>query len=116
VGGGIVVPVLEFSLRFAGARGVPHMSRGDFAAAIMDVVSSARTHHARGAVDWERLPAPGDTDVRCPRWASAGGACAARGGRRFRHGAVISRRCCCRSISRASDHVLAAPAARRWRD
>jgi len=57
VGGGIVtVPVLEFSLRFAG---VPEEYRmhvavaTSLAAIIPTSISSARTHHARGAVDWE---------------------------------------------------------------
>jgi len=56
VGGGIVtVPVLEYSLRFAG---VPeeyrmHMAVATSLAAIIPTAfSSARTHHARGAVDW----------------------------------------------------------------
>jgi uncharacterized membrane protein YfcA len=57
VGGGIVtVPVLEFSLRFAG---VPEEYRmhvavaTSLAAIIPTSISSARTHHAHGAVDWE---------------------------------------------------------------
>jgi uncharacterized membrane protein YfcA len=57
VGGGIVtVPVLEYSLRFAG---VPEEYRMHVAVAtslaviIPTSISSARTHHARGAVDWE---------------------------------------------------------------
>ena len=57
VGGGIVtVPVLEYSLRFAG---VPEEYRmhvavaTSLAAIIPTSISSARTHHARGAVDWE---------------------------------------------------------------
>jgi uncharacterized membrane protein YfcA len=56
VGGGIVtVPVLEYSLRFAG---VPeeyrmHVAVATSLAAIMPTaISSARSHHARGAVDW----------------------------------------------------------------
>ena len=56
VGGGIVtVPVLEYSLRFAG---VPEEYRmhvavaTSLAAIIPTSISSARTHHARGAVDW----------------------------------------------------------------
>jgi len=56
VGGGIVtVPVLEYSLRFAG---VPeeyrmHMAVATSLAAIIPTAfSSARTHHSRGAVDW----------------------------------------------------------------
>src|SRR3954468_20651833 len=56
VGGGIVtVPVLEFSLRFAG---VPEEYRmhvavaTSLAAIIPTSISSARTHHSRGAVDW----------------------------------------------------------------
>ncbi|HET9864973.1 MAG TPA: sulfite exporter TauE/SafE family protein [Steroidobacteraceae bacterium] len=55
VGGGIVtVPVLEFSLRFAG---VPEEYRmhvavaTSLAAIIPTSISSARTHHARGALD-----------------------------------------------------------------
>jgi uncharacterized membrane protein YfcA len=57
VGGGIVtVPVLEYSLRFAD---VPEQYRmhvavaTSLAAIIPTSISSARTHHARGAVDWE---------------------------------------------------------------
>ena len=57
VGGGIVtVPVLEYSLRFAG---VPeewrmHIAVATSLAAIIPTsISSARTHHGRGAVDWE---------------------------------------------------------------
>lgn len=57
VGGGIVtVPVLEYSLRFAG---VPeeyrmHMAVATSLAAIIPTsISSARSHHARGAVDWQ---------------------------------------------------------------
>lgn len=57
VGGGIVtVPVLEYSLRFAD---VPeqyrlHMAVATSLAAIIPTsISSARTHHSRGAVDWE---------------------------------------------------------------
>ncbi|HEV7608359.1 MAG TPA: sulfite exporter TauE/SafE family protein [Steroidobacteraceae bacterium] len=57
VGGGIVtVPVLEYSLRFAG---VPEEYRmhvavaTSLAAIIPTSISSARTHHSRGAVDWE---------------------------------------------------------------
>jgi uncharacterized membrane protein YfcA len=57
VGGGIVtVPVLEYSLRFAG---VPEEYRmhvavaTSLAAIIPTSMSSARTHHARGAVDWQ---------------------------------------------------------------
>jgi uncharacterized membrane protein YfcA len=57
VGGGIVtVPVLEFSLRFAG---VPEEYRmhvavaTSLAAIIPTAISSARSHHARGAVDWD---------------------------------------------------------------
>jgi len=56
VGGGIVtVPVLEYSLRFAG---VPEEYRmhvavaTSLAAIIPTSISSARTHHSRGAVDW----------------------------------------------------------------
>lgn len=57
VGGGIVtVPVLEYSLRFAG---VPeeyrmHMAVATSLAAIIPTaISSSRSHHARGAVDWD---------------------------------------------------------------
>jgi uncharacterized membrane protein YfcA len=57
VGGGIVtVPVLEYSLRFAG---VPEEYRlhiavaTSLAAIIPTSISSARTHHGKGAVDWE---------------------------------------------------------------
>ena len=57
VGGGIVtVPVLEYSLRFAG---VPEEYRmhvavaTSLAAIIPTSISSARTHHAKGAVDWQ---------------------------------------------------------------
>lgn len=57
VGGGIVtVPVLEYSLRFAD---VPEEHRmhvavaTSLAAIIPTAISSARSHHARGAVDWE---------------------------------------------------------------
>jgi len=57
VGGGIVtVPVLEYSLRFAD---VPEEYRmhvavaTSLAAIIPTSISSARTHHARGAVDWQ---------------------------------------------------------------
>ncbi|HUQ12220.1 MAG TPA: sulfite exporter TauE/SafE family protein [Steroidobacteraceae bacterium] len=57
VGGGIVtVPVLEYSLRFAG---VPeeyrmHMAVATSLAAIIPTaLSSSRSHHARGAVDWD---------------------------------------------------------------
>ena len=57
VGGGIVtVPVLEYSLRYAG---VPeeyrmHMAVATSLAAIIPTaISSARSHHQRGAVDWE---------------------------------------------------------------
>jgi uncharacterized membrane protein YfcA len=57
VGGGIVtVPVLEYSLRFAG---VPEEYRmhvavaTSLAAIIPTSISSARTHHSRGAVDWQ---------------------------------------------------------------
>jgi uncharacterized protein len=57
VGGGIVtVPVLEYSLRFAG---VPeeyrmHMAVATSLAAIIPTaISSARSHHSRGAVDWD---------------------------------------------------------------
>ena len=57
VGGGIVtVPVLEYSLRFAG---VPEEYRmhvavaTSLAAIIPTSISSARTHHSKGAVDWQ---------------------------------------------------------------
>jgi uncharacterized membrane protein YfcA len=57
VGGGIVtVPVLEYSLRFAG---VPEEYRlhiavaTSLAAIIPTSISSARTHHGKGAVDWQ---------------------------------------------------------------
>jgi uncharacterized membrane protein YfcA len=57
VGGGIVtVPVLEYSLRFAD---VPEEYRlhiavaTSLAAIIPTSISSARTHHSRGAVDWQ---------------------------------------------------------------
>jgi uncharacterized protein len=57
VGGGIVtVPVLEYSLRFAG---VPEEYRmhiavaTSLAAIIPTSISSARTHHSRGALDWD---------------------------------------------------------------
>jgi uncharacterized protein len=57
VGGGIVtVPVLEYSLRFAG---VPEEYRlhiavaTSLAAIIPTSISSARTHHRKGAVDWQ---------------------------------------------------------------
>jgi uncharacterized protein len=57
VGGGIVtVPVLEYSLRFAD---VPEQYRmhvavaTSLAAIIPTAISSARSHHAHGAVDWD---------------------------------------------------------------
>jgi len=57
VGGGIVtVPVLEYALRFAG---VPEEYRlhiavaTSLAAIIPTSISSARTHHGKGAVDWQ---------------------------------------------------------------
>ena len=57
VGGGIVtVPVLEYTLRFAG---VPEEYRmhvavaTSLAAIIPTSLSSAQSHHARGAVDWD---------------------------------------------------------------
>ena len=57
VGGGIVtVPVLEYSLRFAD---VPEEYRmhiavaTSLAAIIPTSISSARTHHSKGAVDWQ---------------------------------------------------------------
>jgi uncharacterized membrane protein YfcA len=56
VGGGIVtVPVLEYSLRFAGVAEEYRMHMAvatSLAAIIPTAFSSARTHHARGAVDW----------------------------------------------------------------
>jgi uncharacterized protein len=67
VGGGIVtVPVLEYSLRFAG---VPEEYRmhvavaTSLAAIIPTSISSARTHHARGAVDWALAKSWGATMV-----------------------------------------------------
>ena len=66
VGGGIVtVPVLEYSLRFAG---VPEEYRmhvavaTSLAAIIPTSISSARTHHARGAVDWQLAKSWGAAD------------------------------------------------------
>jgi len=57
VGGGIVtVPVLEYSLRFADvpAEYRMHVAVATSLAAIIPTsISSARTHHSRGAVDWE---------------------------------------------------------------
>ena len=56
VGGGIVlVPVLEFALRYAGVapEWCMHMAVATSSATIIATsVSSARAHHARGAVDW----------------------------------------------------------------
>ncbi|HET7810552.1 MAG TPA: sulfite exporter TauE/SafE family protein [Steroidobacteraceae bacterium] len=56
VGGGIVtVPVLEYSLRFAGVPEEYRMQMAvatSLAAIIPTAFSSARTHHVRGAVDW----------------------------------------------------------------
>ena len=56
VGGGIItVPVLEYALRFAGVEPEyrMHMAVATSLAAIIPTsVSSARLHHARGAVDW----------------------------------------------------------------
>ena len=67
VGGGIVtVPVLEYSLRFAG---VPEEYRmhvavaTSLAAIIPTSITSARTHHARGAVDWQLARSWGATMV-----------------------------------------------------
>jgi uncharacterized membrane protein YfcA len=67
VGGGIVtVPVLEYSLRFAG---VPEEYRmhvavaTSLAAIIPTSISSARSHHARGAVDWDLAKRWGATMV-----------------------------------------------------
>jgi uncharacterized membrane protein YfcA len=57
VGGGIVtVPVLEYSLRFAGVsdRWSMHVAVATSLAAIIPTsIMSARSHHSRGAVDWE---------------------------------------------------------------
>jgi uncharacterized membrane protein YfcA len=57
VGGGIVtVPVLEYSLRFAGVpdRWCMHVAVATSLAAIIPTsIMSARTHHSRGAVDWD---------------------------------------------------------------
>jgi uncharacterized protein len=57
VGGGIVsVPVLEYSLRFAGVPDEYRMHVAvatSLAAIIPTAISSARTHHAKGAVDWD---------------------------------------------------------------
>jgi uncharacterized protein len=57
VGGGIVsVPVLEYSLRFAGVPDEYRMHVAvatSLAAIIPTAISSARTHHSKGAVDWE---------------------------------------------------------------
>ena len=56
VGGGIVlVPVLEFALRYAGVapEWCMHMAVATSSATIIATsISSARAHHARGAVDW----------------------------------------------------------------
>ncbi len=56
VGGGIItVPVLEYALRFADvdAEYRMHMAVATSLAAIIPTsISSARLHHARGAVDW----------------------------------------------------------------
>jgi uncharacterized protein len=67
VGGGIVtVPVLEYSLRFAG---VPedyrmHVAVATSLAAIIPTsMSSARSHHARNAVDWQLAKSWGVTMV-----------------------------------------------------
>lgn len=57
VGGGIVtVPVLEYSLRFAGVpdRWCMHVAVATSLAAIIPTsIMSARTHHSRNAVDWD---------------------------------------------------------------
>ncbi len=57
VGGGIVtVPVLEYTLRFAGidAEYRMHMAVATSLAAIIPTsISSARLHHLHGAVDWD---------------------------------------------------------------
>lgn len=57
VGGGIVtVPVLEYALRYAGVEPEyrMHMAVATSLAAIIPTsISSARLHHAHGAVDWE---------------------------------------------------------------
>jgi uncharacterized membrane protein YfcA len=57
VGGGIVtVPVLEYALRYADVEPEyrMHMAIATSLAAIIPTsISSARLHHARGAVDWE---------------------------------------------------------------
>jgi uncharacterized protein len=67
VGGGIVtVPVLEYSLRFAG---VPedyrmHVAVATSLAAIIPTsMSSARSHHARNVVDWQLAKSWGVTMV-----------------------------------------------------
>jgi uncharacterized membrane protein YfcA len=67
VGGGIVtVPVLEYSLRFAH---VPEEHRMHIAVAtslaviIPTAISSARSHHARSAVDWDLCRRWGPTIV-----------------------------------------------------
>ena len=67
VGGGIVtVPVLEYSLRFAG---VPEEYRmhvavaTSLAAIIPTSMSSARSHHERGAADWRLAKSWGVTMV-----------------------------------------------------
>lgn len=56
VGGGIVtVPVLEYSLRFADVPADYRMHVAvatSLAAIVPTAISSARSHHARGAVDW----------------------------------------------------------------
>ena len=72
VGGGIVtVPVLEFSLRFAGVpdRWSMHVAVATSLAAIIPTsIMSARTHHSRGAVDW-------DLAKRWGAWMIAGALC-----------------------------------------
>ncbi len=72
VGGGIVtVPVLEYSLRFAGVpdRWCMHVAVATSLAAIIPTsIMSARTHHSRGAVDW-------DLARRWGAWMMAGALC-----------------------------------------
>jgi uncharacterized membrane protein YfcA len=72
VGGGIVtVPVLEYSLRFAGVpdRWSMHVAVATSLAAIIPTsIMSARTHHSRGAVDW-------DLAKRWGAWMVAGALC-----------------------------------------
>ena len=107
VGGGIVtVPVLEYSLRFAGrARGIPHARRGgDF----------ARGHHsrppsARRARTMRAAPSTGSSPGAGPRpcWSPPSPAACWRRARRWPcwpASSAASRcssrsRCCCRSIT-----------------